>query len=873
MGEAKEREKDSVVSNLKDNQKKLKEQIKELRHTATNLDVANGKRLKEPPFKGLYPVQELNKLQITESSEDDNLWFSPPPTASTPLYQPSQVQDAAVSTTTEGGGQRGKEQTALESRSGIQAMDSQSSRLLIEQPDQTETSSKSSPRLTCSKTKKHKRKAQMLFDPRPSQPKKYYDKKAVYLHKGKIYKQCPIFIEGKDDYSGPDKSNPDSDYESGTSPSDEERIFPLREVLNLAHPRDAGQPATVVVPRAWSAVDFQAITKSFPPICNNPAKFQRVLAGHICLQNPTIEEVRAVLQCAVPANLMKYTWDHANVPTPIHNMQGENGFETVRQRIVDSITVIVPPTPNWSKIKLILQKEDEPIDKYLFRLTEAFEAYSGYPEPTEGPAQSRLSATFVDGLRPQFQLTEYGLSKLNEYLEQYSDCCPIYYGPVPFFICLVHPDYIQPVLSASAHMAPKMEALYRFFRPWLGDGLLVANGDKWHRNRRLLTSSFHFDILKPYMKIYNTTAQTMLDKWEKLSKNNQSVELFEHVSLMSLDTLLQCAFSYDSNCQTQREIPYIRAVNDVIHLFTNRATFPPYHSDLLFYLSPSGYRFRKALGVLHSFSKSVIKKRKESLVQLQEDLKTGQFSGTKSGKKHLDFLDMLLLTKDEFGAGLTNEEIENEVDVFMFGGHDTTASGISWLLYNLAKHPEYQLRCRQEIEEVLQGRNEVEWEDLSKLFFTTMCIKESLRTHPPVVNVCRTLKKDVELPDGRIIPKGMNVSIVICAVHQNPRVWDNPEVYNPYRFTPENSAGRSSYAFIPFAAGPRNCIGQNFAMNEMKVTVALILQRYWLTVDESVPVERIPELILRAKNGIHLFLQPKPTAAVIQQVKEHVSSI
>ncbi|XP_064416923.1 ultra-long-chain fatty acid omega-hydroxylase isoform X2 [Latimeria chalumnae] len=419
----------------------------------------------------------------------------------------------------------------------------------------------------------------------------------------------------------------------------------------------------------------------------------------------------------------------------------------------------------------------------------------------------------------EFQANEYGLAKFLEALPNHPYCNPVFFGPFPFFINLVHPDYVRPVYNASAHVAPKMDKVYGFLRPWLGDGLLVANGNKWYRRRRLLTPSFHFDILKPYMKVYNTSAQIMLDKWEKLCQSGQSVELFEHVSLMTLDSLLKCAFSYNSNCQTRS--------------------------------------FRKALSVLHTFTRSVIQKRKESLAHLGQPChsKLSRCLESMSGRKYLDFLDMLLATKDDGGNGLTDEEIENEVDTFMFEGHDTTASGISWILYNLAKHPEHQDKCREEIQEVLQGRQEVEWDDLPKLEFTTMCIKESLRTHPPVTMTWRTLTKNVELPDGRTIPEGTHVSIGIFAVHHHPAVWEEPEVYNPYRFSPENVVGHSSHAFIPFAAGPRNCIGQNFAMNELKVVVALTLQRYCLIPDDTKPVERVPEVVMRSRNGVHLFLR------------------
>ncbi|XP_064256676.1 cytochrome P450 4F3-like [Passer domesticus] len=215
--------------------------------------------------------------------------------------------------------------------------------------------------------------------------------------------------------------------------------------------------------------------------------------------------------------------------------------------------------------------------------------------------------------------------------------------------------------------------------------------------------------------------------------------------------------------------------------------------------------------------------------------------------------------QDENGHTLSDEDIAAEADTFMFEGHDTTASGLAWLFYNLAGHPEHQERCRQEVQELLAGRDtaDIEWEDLSQLPFTTMCIKESLQLHPPVTAVSRRCTEDIPLRDGHVIPKGVICLMSIYGTHHNPDLWPEPEVFNPLRFSPENSKGRSLLSFIPFSAGPRNCIGQSFAMAEMKVAVALTLSRFVLRRDTArPPPRRKPELILCAEDGLWLLLEP-----------------
>ncbi|NWS50721.1 CP4F4 protein, partial [Probosciger aterrimus] len=214
--------------------------------------------------------------------------------------------------------------------------------------------------------------------------------------------------------------------------------------------------------------------------------------------------------------------------------------------------------------------------------------------------------------------------------------------------------------------------------------------------------------------------------------------------------------------------------------------------------------------------------------------------------------------QDEDGNALSDEDIAAEANTFMFAGHDTTASALAWLLYNLACHQQHQDRCRQEVQELLKGRDveDIAWEDLSRLPFTTMCIKESLRLHPPVTAVSRRCAQDLATRDGRVIPKGVVCLMSIYGTHHNPEMWPDPQVYNPLRFSPENSQGRSPLAFIPFSAGPRNCIGQRFAMAEMKVVVALTVARFRIRPDTERPPRRKPELILRTEDGLWLLLEP-----------------
>ncbi|XP_048198458.1 leukotriene-B4 omega-hydroxylase 3-like isoform X2 [Perognathus longimembris pacificus] len=438
------------------------------------------------------------------------------------------------------------------------------------------------------------------------------------------------------------------------------------------------------------------------------------------------------------------------------------------------------------------------------------------------------------GLAPP---TEQGMKELTALVGTYPQGFMVWLGPIFPLINLCHPDIVRSVLNAS------------------GDGLLLSAGDKWGRHRRMLTPTFHFNILKPYLKIFQDSVNIMHAKWQRLiSEGIERLDMFEHISLMTLDSLLKCVFSFDSNCQ-EKPSEYIAAILELSALVVKRHQQPLLHLDFLYQLTPDGRRFRKACNLVHAFTDAVIRERRRTLPRQGLD----DFLQAKAKAKTLDFIDVLLLAKDEDGKALSDEDVRAEADTFMFEGHDTTASGLSWVLYNLAKHPEHQERCRQEVQELLRDREpkELEWDDLARLPFLTMCIKESLRLHPPVTVISRCCTQDVPLPNGRVIPKGVVCLISIFGIHHNPSVWPDPEVFDPFRFDLEQGKDRSPLAFIPFSAGPRNCIGQTFALSEMKVALALTLLRFRVLPDTSGPEPcRKPELILRAEGGLWLRAQP-----------------
>uniref|UniRef100_A0AAZ3NZK9 aromatase n=1 Tax=Oncorhynchus tshawytscha TaxID=74940 RepID=A0AAZ3NZK9_ONCTS len=484
-------------------------------------------------------------------------------------------------------------------------------------------------------------------------------------------------------------------------------------------------------------------------------------------------------------------------------------FDTLKKVTLDSYR-IHHLVAIFSLVYVILK-----ISKLIVKRNEWIRALETFPGPPKHWLFGHVREFKQDG-NDMYKVVKWG--------ESYPLAFQMWFGPFVSILNIHHPDYVKTILASTE---PKDDLSYRFLIPWIGDGLLVSEGQKWFRHRRLLTPGFHYDVLKPYVKMMADSAKTML--------------VDNHKEVTCTFLLFYSHFSGTNS--------YIKAVYELSDLVNVRFRTFPYHSEWIFQLSPHGYKYRKACNVAHSHTEEIIRKRKEALKDEKE-------LGRIQSKRNLDFLDILLCARDEDQQGLSDEAIRAEVDTFMFEGHDTTASGISWTLYSLACNPEHQQICRDEVISALEGRDTMEWEDLSKIPYTTMCIKESLRLYPPVPGMSRKITKPMTFFDGRTVPEGCLVGTSIFGIHRNATVWENPNAFDPLRFLPKNSAKRSPHAFVPFSAGPRNCIGQNFAMNEMKVVVAQTLKRYQLTEDPMKKPKMIPRLVLRSLNGIHVKIKP-----------------
>ncbi|KAG7237062.1 hypothetical protein INR49_032807, partial [Caranx melampygus] len=423
----------------------------------------------------------------------------------------------------------------------------------------------------------------------------------------------------------------------------------------------------------------------------------------------------------------------------------------------------------------------------------------------------------------------------------------LWIGTMPFVI-LYHAETVETILNNSVHM-DKAYA-YNFLHPWLGTGLLTSTGQKWRQRRKMLTPTFHFSILADFLEVMNEQAEILVEKLEKQAGRGP-FNCFSHITLCALDIICETAMGKKVYAQSNSESEYVTSVYKMSDFVSRRQRTPWFWPDFLYRYFGDGQEQDKTLKVLHSFTNKVINERAEKISYTESDNDSDQ--GT---KKRQAFLDMLLKTTDEKGNKMSHEDIQEEVDTFMFEGHDTTAAAMNWALHLLGSHPEAHNKVQQELQEVFGTSDRpVNTEDLKKLKYLECVIKEALRLFPSVPFFARSICEDCHI-NGFKVPKGASAIIVTYALHRDPRYFPEPEEFRPERFLLENSVGRPPYAYIPFSAGLRNCIGQRFALMEEKVILAYILRNFNVKAcQKREELRPVGELVLRPENGIWIKLE------------------
>ncbi|XP_055711743.1 cytochrome P450 4d1-like isoform X1 [Phlebotomus papatasi] len=447
------------------------------------------------------------------------------------------------------------------------------------------------------------------------------------------------------------------------------------------------------------------------------------------------------------------------------------------------------------------------------------------------------------------------LQNIGKLVKEYGKVLRVFLG-LDLLIFVTDPKLTEVLLSSNTLIDKSKE--YTFLRNWLGDGLLLSTGKKWHSRRKIITPTFHFKILEQFVEVFDRQGNTFVETLKKV-KPNESVNIYPLVTLYALDVICESAMGTTANAQLNSDSEYVRAVKDITNVLHLRMFDFLLRPEPLFKISGSARREKKAIKVLHDFTDRVIVARRNELLHngKSDENRNGHTGDDSLGiRKKMALLDVLLQSTVD-GKPLTNMDIREEVDTFMFEGHDTTTSGISFLLYNIALYPDVQKKILEEIKDVFGNDTRVPTiSDLSNLQYLDLVLKETMRLFPPVPIIGRQSEVEAKLNDVTI-PAGSGIAIGTYFMGRDPDLFPDPETFKPERFNVERSVEtQNPYSYVPFSAGPRNCIGQKFAILEMKSIAVKIVRNFELSVHEEYkkPI-LMAELVLRPENGVHLKLK------------------
>jgi cytochrome P450 len=402
-------------------------------------------------------------------------------------------------------------------------------------------------------------------------------------------------------------------------------------------------------------------------------------------------------------------------------------------------------------------------------------------------------------------------------------------------IMLNHPDYVRHVLVDEYDNYDKNNMLYRAVRPILRDGLIgVVGGEAWRQQRRRVQPAMRRPKIAAYVGNMAETTASMVEDWRRDPRTREpaGLEVGSPLSVLVVRIVTRTLFGADLGPRAEEMERKFRAANDIVSRFV-RLPFPP-----LGFPTPSHLRLRALTRWLDRSVDSLIEQR------------------LSSGADSEDLLSALAQAVDEeTGEPMSARQLHNEIVNLLVGGYETSTHASAWMLYYIARDPQIQERVLDEVDRVLGGRRPT-FEDIRELTYLRMVVDETLRMAPPGWQNMRGTIHDDEL-DGYPIPAGSGIYINFYTLHRHPEFWPVPERFDPERFTPDQIAARHRAAYLPFLTGPRVCVGKHFAITELMVIAAMVLQAFRLSVAAGHPVVPTPRVTLSPGPEVRLVLEPR----------------
>jgi cytochrome P450 len=395
------------------------------------------------------------------------------------------------------------------------------------------------------------------------------------------------------------------------------------------------------------------------------------------------------------------------------------------------------------------------------------------------------------------------------------------------------PAGIKRVLLDKVANYPKTALDIRILSTAFGDGLLTSDGDKWRAHRRVMSPAFDHRSIASYAKIITDAAAARLEAWDALGEHAE-IDIARDMVALTLEVISRAMFSTESEALQSRLDDTIRKT--MTELSFGLQHLAPLIGPLL--LKRKLARIRANFDVVDGVMQNLIQSREKCTDAAPQDL-----------------LDRLIAATDsETGFRMTDDEVRDEVIIIFFAGHDTSALAATYVWYLLSLHPEQEAKLHAELDAVLSGRVPT-YDDLEKLSYTRMVIEETMRLYPPAPALTGRVAREADEICGHPIGKGAEIVILPWVLHRHRTLWDDPDRFDPERFSRERSATRPRFAYLPFGGGPRICIGAQLALTEVALLVATMAQRYRLKLVPRQDIVLLHRITLRPRDGIRMQLE------------------
>ncbi len=419
------------------------------------------------------------------------------------------------------------------------------------------------------------------------------------------------------------------------------------------------------------------------------------------------------------------------------------------------------------------------------------------------------------------------LTRVTRWLHEYGDVLHYKSGNHHEYM-LANPDMIREVLVRQAQnfiKGPEYTSEKGGLARFMGQGLVTSNGEFWRRQRRLVQPAFHTQRITAYADTMVNYALERSASW----RSGQTLDIAEE--MMQLTLLIVGRTLFDADASTT--VNEVKKAVDVVQKASNTATLLPHWVP-----TPMRIRARRANALLNTIVYRFINQRRA----------TGEDRG--------DLLSMLLLSEDADGERMTDKQVRDEAVTLFLAGHETTANALNWTWWLLAQNPQVEARLHAELDSVLAGAPPT-LADLKRLPYMADVIKESMRLMPPVWSIGRFCKEDTEVL-GYPFPARTHVQISIYCVHRHPDIWQQPDEFIPERWQDPSINDIPRYAYIPFGAGPRVCIGNSFATMEANLLLATLAQRYKMRLIDGVEIVPQPFVTMFPRDGLPMRLEARP---------------